>query len=99
MKSLIEELAEETGIRPEILQVVVKRTIAHLHRGFHERAGQNGDYVGGRLPLDLGALRAESTEWEVQVSQVVEKDKDMARTVRRLERAYDEELLQQAEQE
>lgn len=52
-----------------------------------------------RLPLDLGALRAESTEWEVQVSQVVEKDKDLARTVRRLERAYDEDLLQQAEQE
>ena len=31
-----------------------------------------------QLPLDLGALRAESTEWEVQVSEVVEKDKDLA---------------------
>ena len=46
-----------------------------------------------RLPLDLGALRAESTEWELEVSRVVEKDEDMAKTVRKLEEAYDEELL------
>jgi len=54
MKSLIDELAEETGIRPEILRIVVTSTLSHLHRGFHERAGQNVDYFGGRLPLDLG---------------------------------------------
>jgi proteasome assembly chaperone (PAC2) family protein len=47
-----------------------------------------------RLPLDLGALRTESTEWELQVSRVVEKDKDLAKTVRRLEEAYDDDLLQ-----
>jgi proteasome assembly chaperone (PAC2) family protein len=52
-----------------------------------------------QLPLDLGALRAESTEWEVQVSAVVEKDKDLVRTVRRLEEAYDEELLKQEDLE
>ncbi len=52
-----------------------------------------------QLPLDLGTLRAESTEWEVQVSAVVEKDKDLVRTVRRLEEAYDEELLKQEELE
>jgi proteasome assembly chaperone (PAC2) family protein len=46
-----------------------------------------------RLPLDLGALRAESTEWELRVSQVVEKDEELARTVRQLEEAYDDELL------
>ncbi len=46
-----------------------------------------------RLPLDLGALRAESTEWELEVSRVVGKDKEMAKTVRRLEEAYDNELL------
>jgi len=46
-----------------------------------------------RLPLNLGALRAESTEWEVQVSLAVEKDEDLARTVRQLEEAYDDELL------
>jgi PAC2 family len=48
-----------------------------------------------RLPLDLGALRAESTEWELEVSRVVERDKDLAKTVRRLEKAYDDELLAQ----
>ncbi len=47
-----------------------------------------------QLPLDLGELRAESTEWEMQVSQVVEKDKKLAKTVRQLEEAYDNELLQ-----
>ena len=46
-----------------------------------------------RLPLDLGALRSESTEWELEVSRVVGKDKEMAKTVRRLEEAYDNELL------
>jgi proteasome assembly chaperone (PAC2) family protein len=46
-----------------------------------------------RLPLELGALRAESTEWELQVSQAVEKNEEMARTVRQLEEAYDDELL------
>ena len=50
-----------------------------------------------RLPLDLASLRAESTEWEVKVSKAVSKDKEMARTVRKLEEAYDEELLRQAE--
>jgi proteasome assembly chaperone (PAC2) family protein len=49
-----------------------------------------------RLPLDLQALRAESTEWEVQVSQVVEQDEELAETVRRLEEGYDDELLRQA---
>ena len=46
-----------------------------------------------RLPLDLGALRSESTEWELEVSAVIDKDKEMAKTVRRLEEAYDNELL------
>jgi proteasome assembly chaperone (PAC2) family protein len=47
-----------------------------------------------QLPLDLQALRAESTEWELQVSQIVERDEEMAKTIRRLEEAYDNELLQ-----
>jgi proteasome assembly chaperone (PAC2) family protein len=47
-----------------------------------------------RLPLELGALRAESTQWELQVSQAVEDDDELASTVRRLEEAYDDELLQ-----
>jgi proteasome assembly chaperone (PAC2) family protein len=47
-----------------------------------------------KLPLDLEALRAESTEWELEVSRVVGKDKALARTVRHLEEAYDNELLE-----
>jgi proteasome assembly chaperone (PAC2) family protein len=47
-----------------------------------------------RLPLELGALRAESTEWELRVSRAVEEDEDLARTVRDLEEAYDDDLLQ-----
>jgi len=54
MKSLIDDLVEETGLRPEILRVAVTRTMAHLHRGFHERCGPSGDYVGGSLSIDLG---------------------------------------------
>jgi proteasome assembly chaperone (PAC2) family protein len=49
-----------------------------------------------RLPLDLQTLRQESTEWELQVSRIVAKDKDMAKTVRKLEEAYDNELLELA---
>jgi proteasome assembly chaperone (PAC2) family protein len=49
-----------------------------------------------RLPLDLEALRAESTEWELHLSQVTEKNKKLAKMLRKLERAYDEELLRQA---
>jgi proteasome assembly chaperone (PAC2) family protein len=48
-----------------------------------------------RLPLDLGALRTESTEWELEVSRAVERDRELTKTVRRLEEAYDNELLQQ----
>jgi len=47
-----------------------------------------------QLPLDLRALRTESTEWELQVTQVVEQDEDLAKTVRQLEEGYDDELLQ-----
>jgi len=46
-----------------------------------------------QLPLDLQALRAESTEWEVGVSQLVEKDKKLTKIVKELEKAYDDELL------
>ena len=52
-----------------------------------------------QLPLELGELRTESTEWELQVSQAVEENEEMAQTVRRLEEAYDEELLRQEEGE
>jgi proteasome assembly chaperone (PAC2) family protein len=48
-----------------------------------------------QLPLNLDALRAESTQWELEVSRLVAKDKGLAKTVRQLEEAYDNELLQQ----
>ena len=34
-----------------------------------------------------------STAWELQVSQIVDQDEDLAATVRKLEEAYDNELL------
>lgn len=43
--------------------------------------------------LDLAPLRAASTAWELQVSQVVEQNEEIAATVRKLEEAYDNELL------
>lgn len=52
-----------------------------------------------RLPLELQELRAESTEWELQVSSEIQRDKKLARTVHELEKAYDDELLQQEESE
>jgi proteasome assembly chaperone (PAC2) family protein len=50
-----------------------------------------------KLPLDLEALRAESTEWEMEVSRIVEADGDLAKTVRKLEEAYDNDLLRMEE--
>jgi proteasome assembly chaperone (PAC2) family protein len=50
-----------------------------------------------KLPLDLEALRAESTEWEMEVSRIVEADDDLSKTVRKLEEAYDNDLLRMEE--
>ena len=46
-----------------------------------------------KLPLDLDSLRAASTEWELQVSSIVEQDEELTQEVRRLEEEYDNELL------
>jgi predicted ATP-grasp superfamily ATP-dependent carboligase len=45
------------------------------------------------LPVDLDALRRASDEWEVQITQLVEKDDELAETVRKLEKEYDDELI------
>lgn len=50
-----------------------------------------------KLPLDLDALRQASTEWELQISSLVEENKELADTVRQLEEAYDNELIQESE--
>src|SRR5262249_23932466 len=48
-----------------------------------------------QLPLDLQALRSESTAWELEVSRAVERDRKLAKTIRELEEAYDNSLLEQ----
>jgi proteasome assembly chaperone (PAC2) family protein len=44
-------------------------------------------------PIDLNALRSVSNEWEAQVSEAVEKDEELAGTIRKLEEQYDNELI------
>jgi proteasome assembly chaperone (PAC2) family protein len=44
-------------------------------------------------PVNLESLRKASDAWEVQVSEVIEKDSDLAQTVKKLEEAYDNELI------
>ena len=51
------------------------------------------------VAVDLSKLREASTEWEMQVSEVVAKDDDLAKTVRKLEEEYDNELIQVVEGE
>jgi proteasome assembly chaperone (PAC2) family protein len=46
-----------------------------------------------KLPLELHALREESTAWELAVSQAMDDDKKLAKTIRTLEKAYDDELI------
>jgi hypothetical protein len=50
----------------------------------------------GRLlgvPINLAELRAASTAWELQVTDAIEKDDDLAKTVRQLEDQYDNDLI------
>jgi proteasome assembly chaperone (PAC2) family protein len=51
-----------------------------------------------RLPLDLASLRKTSTEWELGVSAVLDKDEDLAAKVRQLEEEYDNDLLRHNEE-
>lgn len=46
-----------------------------------------------KLSLDLDSLRSASTEWEMEVSQAVEQDDDLAEKVRQMEDEYDNDLL------
>jgi proteasome assembly chaperone (PAC2) family protein len=47
------------------------------------------------LPLDLDALRVASTRWELEVSKQVDEDESLAEQIRELEKAYDDQLLQE----
>jgi hypothetical protein len=46
-------------------------------------------------PIDLASMRETSNEWESQVTAAVEKDTKLAATIRKLEEAYDNELISQ----
>ncbi len=52
-----------------------------------------------QLSLDSDALRSASTEWELQVSSIVEQDEELTQEVRRLEEEYDNELLKSEAEE
>lgn len=49
-------------------------------------------YLG--QPVDVDSLRQVSDAWEAKVSEAVEKDEELAATVKKLEEAYDEELIE-----
>ncbi|HEX8521882.1 MAG TPA: PAC2 family protein [Tepidisphaeraceae bacterium] len=49
------------------------------------------------IPVDLDALRSASNEWETRVSEAVEKDDELRETIRKLEEAYDNDLLQEVD--
>ncbi|MGB7160721.1 MAG: PAC2 family protein [Tepidisphaeraceae bacterium] len=45
------------------------------------------------LPVDLSSLRAASTQWELEVTEAVERDEKLTETVRELEEQYDNDLI------
>ena len=47
-----------------------------------------------KLPLDLDSLRTASTRWELEVSKQIEQDESLAIQIRKLEEAYDDQLLE-----
>ncbi len=47
--------------------------------------------------VDVDSLRRESDTWESKVSEAVEKDEELALTVKKLEEAYDNELIGKAD--
>jgi proteasome assembly chaperone (PAC2) family protein len=51
------------------------------------------------VPVDFSRLRQRSTRWELEVTEAVEKDPELAETVRKLEEQYDNELIEQGEGE
>jgi len=45
-------------------------------------------------PIDLDAMREASNDWETRVSAAVEKDQELAETIRKLEEEYDNQLIE-----
>ncbi len=52
-----------------------------------------------KLHLKLDSLRTASTEWELQISSVIENDSDLAEKVHQLEVEYDDDLLKTGSEE
>jgi proteasome assembly chaperone (PAC2) family protein len=52
-----------------------------------------------KLPLKLDSLRTASTEWELQISSVIENDKELEEKVHQLEQEYDTDLLKTGSEE
>ncbi len=52
-----------------------------------------------QLPLKLDSLRSASTDWELQISSVIENDNDLAEKVHELEKEYDTDLLKMGTEE
>jgi proteasome assembly chaperone (PAC2) family protein len=48
-------------------------------------------------PVDLESMRKASDEWELHVTEAVEKDSELAETVQKLEEQYDNELIERSE--
>jgi proteasome assembly chaperone (PAC2) family protein len=48
-------------------------------------------------PVDLESMRKASDEWELHVTEAVEKDSELEETVRKLEEQYDTELIERSE--
>ena len=46
-----------------------------------------------KLPMDVERLRSKSTNWELDISKMVENDPELSEKVRELENAYDNELI------
>jgi hypothetical protein len=51
---LIDSITSQTGLDSQKVREVIDLLCEHLHRGFYEGHGQNGDYVGGALSVDVG---------------------------------------------
>jgi proteasome assembly chaperone (PAC2) family protein len=50
------------------------------------------------VSVDLAAMRGASNRWEIEVSEAVQKDEDLAATVKKLEEQYDNELIKEQEE-
>ena len=58
-----------------------------------DRILNTAEQLFGEHGIDVTSLREISTEWETQVSEIVEKDEELAATIRKMEDEYDSDLV------